>query len=239
MFGKSVLVVDKSTDHDKPYFDFYVFMFFYDNINVKENVSVSERELNKALRDTLTRAAWLRPSNFWLVRSDHAHASYPGLFFRPPGFSSYMGREERRVQGLDYATCYLALSISLLLLFFFLLVISYFPYFKFVTFKTRVILCNTLKKEGRAFRNIVKYTLYCLISLAYFRLLNSHSPSLLSESITDRILNYLQAFSTSILSDCRTASFPLTPRILRKISDGHYLSLCPCSTAPTRIPTHS
>ena len=36
-FGKSVLVVDKSTDHDKPYFDFYVFVF-YDNIVVKENV---------------------------------------------------------------------------------------------------------------------------------------------------------------------------------------------------------
>ena len=36
-FGKSVLDVDKSTDYDKPYFDFYVFMFFYDNINVKEN----------------------------------------------------------------------------------------------------------------------------------------------------------------------------------------------------------
>ena len=35
-------------------------------------------------------------------RSEHAHASYPGLFFRPPGFSPYMGREERRVQGLDY-----------------------------------------------------------------------------------------------------------------------------------------
>ena len=30
-------------------------------------------------------------------RSEHAHASYPGLFFRPP----FMGREERRVQGLD------------------------------------------------------------------------------------------------------------------------------------------
>ena len=26
----------------------------------------------------------------------------PGLFFRTPGFSPYMGREERRVQGLDY-----------------------------------------------------------------------------------------------------------------------------------------
>ena len=36
-------------------------------------------------------------------RSEHAHASYPGLFFRPPGFSPYMGREESRVQGLDYA----------------------------------------------------------------------------------------------------------------------------------------
>ena len=35
-------------------------------------------------------------------RSEHAHASYPGLFFRPPGFSPCMGREERRVQGLDH-----------------------------------------------------------------------------------------------------------------------------------------
>ena len=65
---------------------------------------LSERELKRALRDTLTRAAWLGPSNFWLVHSEHAHASYPGLFFRPPGFSPYMGREERRVQGLDYTS---------------------------------------------------------------------------------------------------------------------------------------
>ena len=61
---------------------------------------LSERALKKALRDILTRAAWLGPSNFWLVRSEHAHASYPGLFFRSPRFSPYMGREERRVQGL-------------------------------------------------------------------------------------------------------------------------------------------
>ena len=40
---------------------------------------------------------------FWLAPSEHAHGSYPGLFFRPPGFSPYMGREERRVQGLDYS----------------------------------------------------------------------------------------------------------------------------------------
>ena len=58
---------------------------------------LSERELRKALRDTLTRAAWLGPGNFLLVLSEHAHASYPG-------------REERRVQGLDYL--YVRFSIS-------------------------------------------------------------------------------------------------------------------------------
>ena len=68
---------------------------------------LSERELKKVLRDTSTRrAAWMGPSNFWLVLSEHAHAGYPGLFFPPPGFSPYMGREERRAQGLDYySTC--------------------------------------------------------------------------------------------------------------------------------------
>ena len=70
-------------------------------INVKENVFFLDRQLRKALRDTLKRTAWKQLlSNFWLVRSEHTHASYPGLSFRPPGFSSYIGREERRVQGL-------------------------------------------------------------------------------------------------------------------------------------------
>ena len=35
-------------------------------------------------------------------RSEHVHASYSGLSFRSPGFSSFLGREERKVQGLDY-----------------------------------------------------------------------------------------------------------------------------------------
>ena len=78
-----------------------MFLCFYDNINVKENVFFQSARM--ALRDTLTRAAWLGPGNFLLVRSEHAHASYPGFFFPPPGFSPYMGREERRVQGLDYS----------------------------------------------------------------------------------------------------------------------------------------
>ena len=55
-----------------------------------------------------------------------------------------------------HGTYYLALSISRLLLFIFSFVISHFSYFKLVTLKTLVILCNTLKKEGRAFRNIGK-----------------------------------------------------------------------------------
>ena len=35
----------------------------------------------------MTRAAWLGPNNFLLVRSEHAHANYPVLFFLPPTFS--------------------------------------------------------------------------------------------------------------------------------------------------------
>ena len=66
--------------------------------------------------------------------------------------------------------------------FIFSLVISYFPYFKFVTFKTRVILCYTLRKEGRAFRNIGKYIpilcnqpclFSCINSVCCFRLFDS------------------------------------------------------------------
>ena len=53
-------------------------------------------------------------------RSEHAHASYPGLFFRPPGFSPYMGREERRVQRLDYTyICQYFISTNLLITFLF------------------------------------------------------------------------------------------------------------------------
>ena len=73
----------------------------------------------------------------------------------------------------------LAVSLNLLLLFIFSLVTSYFPYLKFVTFKTRVLLCNTLKNEeneSRAFQNIGKYIpiLFnqpCLLSSQYYLLL--------------------------------------------------------------------
>lgn len=50
----------------------------------------------------------------------------------------------------------------------------------------------------------------CNITHYLLQKLNSLRPSPLRESITDRILNYLQAFWTSIMSDCRTAFFPQT-----------------------------
>ena len=43
----------------------FTFLCFYDNINVKEIFFFSECELKKALRDTLTRAAWLGPVMFY------------------------------------------------------------------------------------------------------------------------------------------------------------------------------
>ena len=49
------VVVDKRSDHAKPHS--ICFFFFYHNINVQENGFFSERELKKALGDTLTRAA--------------------------------------------------------------------------------------------------------------------------------------------------------------------------------------
>ena len=54
----------------------------------------SAHELKKVLRETLTRVgmnSYRQRPNFSLVRFEHAHASYPGLSFRPPGFSPYMG----------------------------------------------------------------------------------------------------------------------------------------------------
>jgi len=79
----------------------FTLLYFLRQYQRQRKCFLSERELKKVLHDTLTRASWLGPTNFWLVGSEHAHASYPGLFFRTPGFSPYMGREERRVQGLD------------------------------------------------------------------------------------------------------------------------------------------
>ena len=100
MFGK--VMTRKSTDHDKPHFDLFSAtistskkMFFI------QSARTARAEKGIARHIDASSVVWLGPSNFLLVRSEHAHASYPGLSFRPPGFSPYMGREEMRVQGLD------------------------------------------------------------------------------------------------------------------------------------------
>ena len=62
----------------------FTFLCFYDNINVKENVFLSERELKKALRDTLTRAAWLGPVIFdWFLLSMRMQVILDSSFARP------------------------------------------------------------------------------------------------------------------------------------------------------------
>ena len=83
---------------------FYVMVSDYRLVKIWNSPQVPDEFRNGLLRDTLTRAAGLGPSNFWLVRSEHAHASYPGLFFRPHGLSPYVGREEREFR--DWTTDY-------------------------------------------------------------------------------------------------------------------------------------
>ena len=42
-------------------------------------------------------------------RSEHAHASYPGLFFRPPGFSPYRGA--RRKESSGTGLCHMEIKV--------------------------------------------------------------------------------------------------------------------------------
>ena len=72
IFGERVMTrtrFDKSTVHDKPYFDFYVLMFFYHTINVKENVFL-ERELKKCIaRHSDASCGWDLVMFDWFVLS--------------------------------------------------------------------------------------------------------------------------------------------------------------------------
>ena len=50
------------------------------------------------------RRGWDLVIFYWFVLGMRMQVilDFPGLFFRPPGFSPYIGQEERKVQGLDY-----------------------------------------------------------------------------------------------------------------------------------------
>ena len=51
--GANNIIGDKSTDHAKPHFD-----LFFTTISTSKEVFFSEREMKKALHDTLMRAVW-------------------------------------------------------------------------------------------------------------------------------------------------------------------------------------
>ena len=66
-----VRLVDKSTEHDKPHFDFYTCVFT--TISTPKKVLFFRARAEKGI------AHW----HFWLVRSEHAYAGYPGSLFSP------------------------------------------------------------------------------------------------------------------------------------------------------------
>ena len=52
-----------------------------------------ERELKKVLRDILTRAAWLGPSHFLLVRSERMQVILDSSFARPGSGPTWGGKK--------------------------------------------------------------------------------------------------------------------------------------------------
>ena len=71
------------------------FFFFSQSASWKRYCATRWREQGWTLIDNgLVTFDWFVPSMHMQVILDSS--------FRPPGFSSYMGREERRVQGLDH-----------------------------------------------------------------------------------------------------------------------------------------
>ena len=101
-FGKRVmmlLVFDKSTDHDKPYFDCYVLFclfvfFFYDNINMKEKCFLSERELKKHCPTHLgERRGWDLVIFDWLILSKPMQVIMDSFFARPGSVPIWDGKK--------------------------------------------------------------------------------------------------------------------------------------------------
>ena len=82
----------------------FTFLCFYDNINVELKKMFSFRaRAEKGIAQHIDASSVVGTSNFWLARSEHAHASYPGLFFRPPRVQPLYGagRKESSGTGLD------------------------------------------------------------------------------------------------------------------------------------------
>ena len=106
-------------------------------------------------------------------------------------------------------------SFVITFLFLFLFLFSYFPYFKFVTFKTRVIFCNTLKKEGRAFRNIGKYIPILFNQPCLFSSLCLCQPNIWSMAAVLR-----DSVAAVVVVRTRPRAMPLATIAIRKSTHG-------------------
>ena len=86
---------------------FYVFLRQYQS---QRKCFLSERELKKALHDTLTRAAWLGASNFdWFVLSMRMQVILDSSFARPGSAPIWGGKKG---EFRDWTTCALEMRSS-------------------------------------------------------------------------------------------------------------------------------
>ena len=93
MFGKRVMTRTRCGQEYRPGWTIIRFLRFY----VFTTTSTSKKMFSfrvraeKGIARHIDASNVVVSSNFWLVRSEHAHASYPGLFFRPPGSAPIWG----------------------------------------------------------------------------------------------------------------------------------------------------
>ena len=110
VFGKRimhVLVADKSTDHDKPCFDFYVFFFGFVFVVVVVFFTTKSTSKKVCLFRARGEKGIARHIDWFL------HGSYPGLFSRPPRFSPHGGgRKESLGTGLPTPARFALASIA-------------------------------------------------------------------------------------------------------------------------------
>ena len=85
MKTKNMKKMFKSTDHDKAHFHSYAFMFFTTISTLKKVCFFQSASWKWHCATHWRKQRGMDSSNFWLVRSEHAHASYPGLSFASPG----------------------------------------------------------------------------------------------------------------------------------------------------------
>ena len=79
-----VLVVDKSTDHDKPYFDFDIFMFFFFTIWTSKKFFFQSASWKRhCATDWREQRGWELVTSYWFVLSMRMQVILDSSFARP------------------------------------------------------------------------------------------------------------------------------------------------------------